>query len=174
MQTKNRATQVASLAIGLIVVAAGWAYANARRTNSSSKAEPSIALPSSCGSCLHHSGMLAIAALQTARLNVFNQSNPNETSPLILELRFYDDRGVVVTQTRVNLMPGQSGFLELSHRELGRSGRVPIRAEVVSFNPQPDPPGWVVTLEVYDNLTGRTALFLSDNDFVSIPPPDPE
>jgi hypothetical protein len=58
MQAKNRATQVASLAIGMIVVAAGSAYANARHLTAFSKAEPSIALPSSCGSCLHHSGIL--------------------------------------------------------------------------------------------------------------------
>lgn len=126
MQAKNRPRQVASLAIGVIVVAAGWAYANARRMTASSKFKPAVAMPSSCPGCLHHSGMLAIASLQTARLNVLNLNNPNEISPLILELRFLDDRNVVLTQTRVNLMPGQAGFLELSHRELGRSGRVPI------------------------------------------------
>lgn len=172
MKVKNRTTATATIL--LLGVVAGWTYANARRVTGSATVGPPLALPSSCGTCVHHSGMLAIAALQTVRLNVLNQSNPNETSPLILELRFYDDRGVVVTQSRVNLMPGQVGFLELSHRELGRSGRVAIRAEVIGFNPQPDPPGWVVTLEIYDNLTGRTTLFVGDKDFLAIPPPDPD
>ena len=40
-----------------------------------------------------------------------------------------------------------------------------FRAEIVGFNPQPDPPGkWAVTLEVVDRLTGRTSLLLGNPD----------
>ena len=40
-----------------------------------------------------------------------------------------------------------------------------FRAEIVGFNPQPDPPGkWAVTLEVVDRLTGRTSLLLGGPD----------
>jgi hypothetical protein len=152
-----------AVAIGLIVLCA-----------SNGRTEPVTLLPSTCGSCVHHSGMLAIAALQTARLNALSIRDRTETAPLDLELRFYDGQGTALARSRVSLMPGQSGFLELPHRELGRNGRVPIRAEVVAFNPQPDPPGWVVTLEIYDNLTGRTTLFIGDNNFLGTPPPDPD
>lgn len=59
MKAKNKATQVAVVAIVLLIIAAGWTHANAGRTTASSKVEPSISLPSNCGSCVHHSGMLA-------------------------------------------------------------------------------------------------------------------
>jgi hypothetical protein len=36
-----------------------------------------------------------------------------------------------------------------------------MRAEIVGFNPQPDPPGkWSATLEVYNLLTAHTSLLL--------------
>ena len=42
-----------------------------------------------------------------------------------------------------------------------RLGRRTMRAEIVGFNPQPDPPGkWSATLEVYNLLTGHTRLLL--------------
>jgi hypothetical protein len=52
-----------------------------------------------------------------------------------------------------------------------------FRAEIVGFNPQPDPPGrWAVTLEVVDRLTGRTSLLLGGPDTLPAlsPPPDPD
>jgi hypothetical protein len=40
-----------------------------------------------------------------------------------------------------------------------------LRAEIVGFNPEPDPPGkWAATLEVVDRLTGRTSLLLGGPD----------
>jgi hypothetical protein len=46
-----------------------------------------------------------------------------------------------------------------------RLSRRTFRAEIVGFNPQPDPPGkWAVTLEVVDRLTGRTSLLLGGPD----------
>jgi hypothetical protein len=40
-----------------------------------------------------------------------------------------------------------------------------FRAEIVGFNPQPDPPGkWAATLEVVERLTGRTTLLIGNPD----------
>ena len=44
-------------------------------------------------------------------------------------------------------------------------GRRTLRAEIVGFNPQPDPPGhWFATLEVFGAVSGRTSVFLGGPD----------
>ena len=44
-----------------------------------------------------------------------------------------------------------------------------MRAEIVGFNPQPDPPGkYAATLEVYSLLTGHTSLLIGGPD--TLPP----
>ena len=46
-----------------------------------------------------------------------------------------------------------------------RLSRRTFRAEIVGFNPQPDPPGkWAATLEVVDRLSGRTSILLGGPD----------
>src|SRR5262245_44638484 len=81
-----------------------------------------------------HSGMFGIAPVQTARINVMSLSSV----PCSVEMRFFDAQNQVLAQSRVDLMHGESAFLDLSYPELGRQGRVPIRAEVVG-QPPPDP-----------------------------------
>ncbi len=50
-----------------------------------------------------------------------------------------------------------------------RLGRRTLRAEIVGFNPQPDPPGkYAATLEVYSQLTGHTSLLIGNPD--TLPP----
>ena len=46
-----------------------------------------------------------------------------------------------------------------------RLSRRTFRAEIVGFNPQPDPPGkWAATLEVVDRLSGRTNILIGNPD----------
>ena len=166
MKTQSIRMKLFAMVIAVGMLIAIWTFANASRTNAITRPEPATLLPRDCGSCGHHSGMFAIASFQSVRINVVNVGNP-DTIPVDLEMKFYDAMGVQLAQSRVTLTPGQSGSLELSHRQLGRPGRVPIRAEVVGLNAQPDPPVWAATLEVYDNLTGRTMLFIADSDFLA-------
>jgi hypothetical protein len=83
----------------------------------------------------------------------------------------FDRRGTLVQERRLQLAPGVIGSVELAVQdEENRLLAVPLsrrtfRAEIVGFNPQPDPPGkWAVTLEVVDRLTGRTSLLLGGPD----------
>jgi hypothetical protein len=166
MKSQPRGTQRIARLIAVEALAAIRAFADATHINALAVAEPPTLLPRTCATCGQHSGRLAIAAFQSARLKVVTVGNP-DTLPVAVEMKFYEATGAQLAQSRVSLLPGQSGFLELSHRQLGRAGRMPIRVEVVGFNPQPDPPGRGATLEVYDNLTGRTMLFIGDSDFLA-------
>jgi hypothetical protein len=50
-----------------------------------------------------------------------------------------------------------------------RLGRRTFRAEIVGFNPQPDPPGrWAATLELVDRFTGRTNVFVGNPDILPV------
>ncbi len=85
-------------------------------------------------------------------------------------MRVFDRRGTLVQERRLQLAPGVIGSVELAIQDeenttATRLGRRTFRAEIVGFNPQPDPPGkWAVTLEVVDRLTGRTSLLLGGPD----------
>jgi hypothetical protein len=83
----------------------------------------------------------------------------------------FDRRGTLVQERRLQLAPGVIGSVELAVQDEENRllavppSRRPFRAEIVRFNPQPDPPGkWAVTLEVVDRLTGRTSLLLGGAD----------
>ena len=84
-------------------------------------------------------------------------------------MRVFDRRGTLVQEQRLQLAAGVIGSVELTIQDeenaTVRLGRRTFRAEIVGFNPQPDPPGkWAVTLEVVDRLTGRTSLMLGGPD----------
>jgi hypothetical protein len=95
--------------------------------------------------------------------------NPNET-PWDFVVRVFDSRGKVVHQQKLQLAAGVIGSVVLAVQdEVNTPGirlsRQTFRAEIVGFNPQPDPPGkWAATLEVVDRLTGRTSLLLGGPD----------
>ncbi len=114
-------------------------------------------------------GPVGIARGQVLRLNVSGIGNPNDM-PWTFQVRVLDTAGALVVERRLELRPGATGFVDVRFGE----GDVPpqavrrtLRAEIVGFNPQPDPPHqWVTTLEVIDLLTGRTTLLLGGPDTV--------
>jgi hypothetical protein len=114
-------------------------------------------------------GPVGIAPGERALLNVYAIGNPNDT-PWAFVVRVFDRRGTLVQERRLELAPGAIGSVELAVQDEEyipgtRLGRRTFRAEIVGFNPQPDPPGkWAVTLEVVDRLTGRTSLLLGGPD----------
>lgn len=122
-----------------------------------------------------HTGMFGLAPQQTARLNLVHIGDPNENpAPCAAEMVFYDGFGNRLAQSRVQLRAGESALLDLQHQQLGRAGRVQVRAEWVGFNPQPDPPGrrfgkCLGTAEVFDDVTGKTTLVIGNPE--DLPPP---
>jgi hypothetical protein len=95
--------------------------------------------------------------------------NPNET-PWNFVVRVFDRRGRLVQEQKLQLAAGVIGSVALAIQDEEdataiRLSRRTFRAEIVGFNPQPDPPGkWAVTLEVVDRFTGRTSLLLGGPD----------
>jgi hypothetical protein len=120
-------------------------------------------------------GPVGIAPGERALLNVYaignpdTVGNPNE-APWAFVVRVFDRRGALVQERNLELARGVIGSVELAVQDEEyipgtRLGRRTFRAEIVGFNPQPDPPGkWAVTLEVVDRVTGRTSLLLGGPD----------
>jgi len=126
-------------------------------------------------------GPVGITPGERALVNVYAVGNPNEIgnpndTPWEFVVRVFDRRGAVIQQQRLQLARGAIGTVELLVQDevnttVPRLGRRTFRAEIVGFNPQPDPPGkWAVTLEVIDRLSGRTSLLLGGPDTLPAAP----
>jgi hypothetical protein len=120
-------------------------------------------------------GPVGITPGERALVNIYAVGNPNEIgspneTPWTFVVRVFDRRGRLVQEQKLQLGAGAIGSVALAVQDEEdataiRSSRRTFRAEIVGFNPQPDPPGqWVVTLEVVDRLTGRTSLLLGGPD----------
>lgn len=114
-------------------------------------------------------GPVGITRGQVLRLNVSGIGNPNDM-PWTFQVRVLDTAGDLVIERRLELRPGATGFVDIRFGDgqaPPQTARRTLRAEIVGFNPQPDPPHeWVTTLEVIDLLTGRTTLLLGGPDTV--------
>lgn len=114
-------------------------------------------------------GPVGITRGQVLRLNVTGIGNPNDM-PWAFHVRVLDTAGAVVVERRLELRPGATGFVDVHFGEgqgAPQTVRRVLRAEIVGFNPQPDPPAtWVTTLEVVDLQTGRTTILLGGPDTV--------
>lgn len=131
-------------------------------------------------------GPVGITPGERALVNVYAIGNPDEIGnpnerPWEFLVRVFDRRGAVVQQQRLELATGVIGLVEVAIQDqetliLAPLSRRTFRAEIVGFNPQPDPPGkWAATLEVVNRLTGRTTLLLGGPDTLPaaqiVPPP---
>jgi hypothetical protein len=120
-------------------------------------------------------GPVGIAPGQRALVNIYAVGNPNEIgnpneTPWDFVVRVFDPRGKLVQEQKLQLAAGVIGSVAVAVQDeeyttATRLSRRTFRAEIVGFNPQPDPPGkWAATLEVVDRLTGRTSLLLGGPD----------
>ena len=73
------------------------------------------------------------------------------------------------SERRLRLAPGVTSSVAVNIGNpdifpVEQLGRRTLRAEIVGFNPQPDPPGmFVATLEVYSVTTGATSILLESH-----------
>jgi hypothetical protein len=120
-------------------------------------------------------GPVGITPGERALVNIYAIGNPDEIgnpneTPWTFVVRVFDPRGRVVQEQRLQLAAGTIGSVAVAVQDEGttpgtRLSRHTFRAEIVGFNPQPDPPGkWAATLEVVDRLTGRTSLVIGNPD----------
>jgi len=112
-------------------------------------------------------GPVGIARGQILRISTYGIGNPNDL-PWTFLVRVLDADGAPVTERRLELRPGVTGFVDIRLPDTIPTtavARRTLRAEIVGFNPQPDPPGeWFTTLEVINARTGRTAILLGGPD----------
>ena len=129
-------------------------------------------------------GPVGITPGERALVNIYAIGNPDDVGdPNVTPWNF-----VVHVQPARRARPGAEaaacarviGSVEVAVEDeenmiLTPLSRRTFRAEIVGFNPQPDPPGkWAVTLEVVDRLTGRTRLVIGNPDVLpaeSLAPP---
>jgi hypothetical protein len=105
------------------------------------------------------SPMVGLAKGQTARLNMVNIGDPN-LNPCEVEMVFYDNQGNALASATQKLDPGVATFLDLSYAAVGNPNiRVQIRAWVKVIG---DPTLCLSSLEVFDDETGKTAIFIGD------------
>jgi len=105
---------------------------------------------------------------QTARLTLFNSG---ETAIVGPEYRFLNPRGEVLAQSaeRIVILPGQFRWFDFDlpnpppGTPVDPFGRIQVRVEVLN----PDTKNLHVSVEVFENATGRTTVVLS-------PRPDPD
>lgn len=109
-------------------------------------------------------GPIGVATNESVRVNVYGIGDPNDV-PWEFVVRIFNSRGAIGVERRLVVAPGVTRSVEVN---IGNPdifpgetlGRRTLRAEIVGFNPQPDPPGFAATLETYDVLTGVTGIVL--------------
>ena len=114
-------------------------------------------------------GMVGIADGQTARLNLVNLGNPDPFAfapPCRAQLQFFDAVGNSLAVSRIQqLKPGEATFLDYAASFVSTNLAVdavgPSRAEIrpaVNTETGLLAPPCRVTVEIFDNETGRTSV----------------
>jgi len=124
-------------------------------------------------------GPIGVALNEGVRINMHAIGDPDSIGDPGIQawtftVRVFNRRGTVALERRVDVLPGTFatvglGLLDPAQFPSDTLGRRTLRAEIVGFNPQPDPPGgFTTTLEVIGLLDGRTHIFLGGPDTVPI------
>ena len=156
MKIRNTRTKLIAVVIGMVALAAVWAVWGTGRVLA---IEDSEEKPPPFG----------LAQGQTARLNILNSST--ESGIIIIGGKFLDSAGRVLVEIKLHpISPGQFMSFDLDGDSLDvtrdRFGRTQVRAVVAAIG-NPDVKNLRVSLEVFDNVTGKTS-------FVITPPPEPD
>jgi hypothetical protein len=111
-------------------------------------------------------GPISVAKSEAVRLNIYAVGDA-ENTPADFVLRIFNTRGEVGGERRLSVAPGVTSSVEVNIGNpdlfpVDRLGRRTLRAEIVGFNPQPDPPGFTATLEIYNHRTGASNIVLSE------------
>ena len=120
-------------------------------------------------------GPLGVGVGQAARINVYGLGSssvggtvPVPIAPWEFTVRIFNRRGEAVQERAFTVAPGAIASFEVNignpdEFPVDRLGRRTLRAEIIGFNPQPDPPGtFAATLEVYSQLTGHTSILIGN------------
>ena len=111
-------------------------------------------------------GPIGVATNEALRLNI-SAIGDEEHAPWDFVVRVVNTRGEVGVERRFTVAPGVTRSLEV---DIGNPDIFPgetlglrtLRAEIVGFNPQPDPPGFAATLETFNIRTGNAGIVLAE------------
>lgn len=148
MKTRSGRTKLIATALTIVALAAILAPWNARRVDALAED--------------HNQFVAGLTSGQTARLNVLNSG---AAQGIIIDWKFFDSLGRVLAQSpeRQLIPPGQMMAFDLNADELNvmrdRFGRIQVRAVVVALG-GPDTKNLHASLEVFDNATGKTTVFI--------------
>jgi len=154
MKTAKTTKKLFVTAIALVTTVAIWATLGARRAQAFQGSE----------TFLPYIETIGIASGQTARLNALNT---NADRGIVIDWRFLDSQGRILAQSREPQLipPGQMRSFDLNADEVNATrdpfGRVQVIAIIRTLG-GPDTKSLHVSLEVFDNATGKTT--------VSVPP----
>ena len=118
-------------------------------------------------------GPVGLGVGQGARVNVYAVGNPDtignpDVRPWDFTVRIFNRQGKTAQERTFRVAPGVIGSFEVAVTDdlpADRLGRRTFRAEIVGFNPEPDPPGkYATTLEIYSLVTGHTSLLVGNPD----------
>jgi hypothetical protein len=136
-------------------------------------------------------GVVGIAAGQTARFNVLNAGINVSATPIACAavLSYYDAAGAMLKSATVTVAPGTAGYLDLfsiadlslavdQRRQIRATFTVPLAVPVATAStaaPSTTPLGackLIGTLEVFDAITGRSQVILGSTHLVltELPP----
>ncbi len=111
-------------------------------------------------------GMVAIAAGQTAQVNVVNSGGHSARMPCHISIVFADRDGNPISEPDSGsfaLAPGAIASAGINHPNLLSGERFPVRASVRKLESkavgQNECDGVHATIEVFDTDTGRTTVF---------------
>ena len=166
MKTAKTTKKLFVTTIALVTTAAIWATLGARRTQAFQSSE----------TFLPYIEQVGIAHGQTARINALNT---NAVSEFIINWSFLDSQGRILAQSREPQLipPGQMRSFDLNADEVNatmdRFGRVQVIAIIRTLG-GPDTKDLHTSLEVFDNATGKTTVFVSPTFVGGVnTPPDP-
>jgi hypothetical protein len=154
MKAKNSSTKLFAIVTALVaaaVILAHWPLSHVLAIQDSEDFPPPFGL----------------AQGQTARLTLFNSG---ETAVVGSEYKFLDSRGNTLAQSaeRIVIEPSQFQYFDFDLPDpppgiLDPFGRIQLRAVVTTIG-NPDEKNLRVSLEVFDNATGKT------NFIITLPP----
>jgi hypothetical protein len=147
MKTWNRSTKLLAM---VIVVASIWA------TWGASPAQAIVIINGK-------TGLFGLTAGQTVRVSVLNDAQTKGGIIPCVGILNMDGNVIAEVEGTMPLLQGQGTFFDFDARSLGlREGqRMQIRAKVEltpTDNTRLQPDDVILTLEVFDNTTGRTAF----------------
>jgi hypothetical protein len=120
-------------------------------------------------------GMIGGAFGQTARLNLVyraDKDDPSMPPPIQVEFIWHNRQGDVIARSLQTVQPGHGAFSDINFNSLTRANRFELQPCIRILT---DPTRRVVvggSLEIYDNMTGRTSVYADRNLVIEMPPPE--